>query len=214
MNMRRTWSLVVLMTAVVMVVVPQAHAEEEGVAREPNGSLMDEPPGARSLLSTPATRVEHERYWWQNLSVDVASLTLLASAIAADEFTGNEDLPEVLGFAALLGYGLGSPIVHIAQHGNVNRALLSLLLRGGVPLAGAFVGTLLPGCGQEEFICDEQVIGLLAGVGAAMVIDYVWLAGKRVERVPARGLSARRLSIVPSVSPSGDAVALGLSGRF
>lgn len=95
----------------------------------------------------------------------------------------------------------------------MNRALLSLLLRGGLPLAGGYVGGFFARdrCGPDEFLCglEDVFAGMLVGVGAAMVIDYVWLAGKRVERVPARGLS-----IVPSVSASQDAVALGLSGRF
>ena len=209
MNMRRTWSLVALMTAVVMVVVPQAHAEEEGGAREPNGSLMSGPPGTRAVSSTTASKVEYERYWWQNLIVDAASLALASSAGAFDQSPGGENLSKVMFISAAVGYGMGSPIVHMVHHRNVNRALLSLLLRAGLPLAGGYVGTLLPGCRQEEFVCGETAIGMLAGLGAALAIDYVWLARKRVERVPARGLS-----IVPSVSPSQDAVVLGLSGRF
>lgn len=217
MQTRAPGILIVLITVAGMGMAPRAHAEEAGALV--GGAPSAEAPAtgavpALAVSATTAPRAEYQRYWKQSLVIDAASLAVFVTAVAAGELTEGSVVPEAVGSAAVLSYLLGSPILHIAHHGNMNRAVLSALLRGGLPVAGLIAGARVAPCHRSDYpggFCglSEALLGMAVGVGAAVAIDYTWLARKRIERVPARGLS-----IVPSMSARRDGFAFGLAGSF
>lgn len=206
--------LIALMVVAGMGMAPRAHAEEGGGARDPDGSSTSGPPGLAGSSTTAPPR-EYEHYWRQNLAIDAASAALMVSVFVVDDYTDGESVPIVLLTSGVAGYLLGSPVVHAAHHGNLSRAGLSLLLRGGLPVAGLYLGRNTVRCPPSSpdtiGTCgvSEMLIGGAIGLGTALLIDYGWLARKRIERAPASGLS-----IVPSMSADRDAFTLGLAGHF
>lgn len=214
MQMKSKGLLIVLMVVAGTETASRVHAEEGGTSRHPEGAFVGGPPGL-AVSSAPAPGREYEHYWEQNLAIDAASVALMVSAFVVDDYTDGESVPIVLLSSGVAGYLLGSPIVHTVHHGNLGRATLSLLLRGGLPVAGLYLGRNTVRCPPSSpdtiGTCgvSEMLIGGAIGLGTALLIDYGWLARKRIERVPASGLS-----IVPSMSASPDAFTVGLSGRF
>jgi hypothetical protein len=139
---------------------------------------------------------------WYGLPIliaDGAAYILLATAIS------NEKSKTVTVPLSLPVYGLSGPVTH-AANGHWGRAGISLLMRAGLPLAGAMLGA--SGCTRDSGDCASGIISLaVVGMAAASVIDVAALAWEPVETSTAASL---RLS----VAMGGDATWLGAGGSF
>jgi hypothetical protein len=168
------------------------------------GTARAQAPGLTPITTTEAPETIEERYGWQILLADLA-------AIAAGAATEEGEIT----LAAYLG---GGPVIHLA-HGSPGRAMGSLALRAGLPLAGALLGVAIeePSC-EGEFLCGVGglIIGGTLGVLTASAIDIGVLAKKsrRVER-PRGLLRLGSIDANPSLAPTRDhGMSLGLSGTF
>jgi len=161
---------------------------------------------------SPATT---RRYGFELAAADAAALTITAVASTSRGDRGAIASVSLFTFA---------PLVHLA-HGNRHGAETSLGLRLALPAIGAVAG-LVGGaaiqhasttCAAEP--CEPadglatgafvgMGIGTLAGMGAAMVIDYAFLGKKRVEIGPEHAAWS------PVVSASQHGVSLGVTGTF
>jgi hypothetical protein len=123
---------------------------------------------------------------------------LIAGVSLADSPGG---LGKGLGSLSLVGYAFGAPVVHLV-HEHPERALISLLLRGGLPLLFGAIGAEVEDCFEDEFFCGVggAVLGGLAGVTTAIVVDAAVLTH---ENVPAKSSSAHSSS-VPSLGVFSD----------
>lgn len=171
---------------------------------------------AQPMLAPPVQPLVHvQDYRWQLVVADLATFGLGFA-------TQSSAIP-------LLGYFGASPMVH-AMHGNHGRALGSLGLRIGLPTAGVLVGMAVaaPRCAREsqepqvdhEFWPDfcggeEMAVGLLGGIGAAYLIDWMFLG--RVQKSVAQPavIHTRAFAANPilHIDPQGG-VSLGLGGTF
>ena len=189
---------------VCFAVLPQAHAQEKAaetpapaaaVAEQqhlapPKTSLRPVQPAAQPVepSSSDLHTVSHW-YGWQTLATDGASLLLMVAAASASDAPGAEEMA----WLSLGGYLGGGPIVHLA-HGEPVRALGSLALRGGLPILTGVVGSQLENCTPSSDFCGlgGAVLGGMAGLVTAMVIDSAVLANERVvvhsSRVPVVGV--------------------------
>jgi hypothetical protein len=122
---------------------------------------------------------------------------LLTTAITVEK-----SAPFTLPFG-LPAYVLGGPIVHGA-HGYWGRAAVSLVLRGGLPLAGAALGA--SGCGGGSDCANGVATTAILGMAIASLIDLAALSWEPATPAPA-GLQA-------SVSWSTQLVWLGAGGTF
>ena len=125
--------------------------------------------------------------------------------------------------AALGGYVLGGPIVHLA-HGEIGRAAGSLGLRAGLPVAGAASGYLLVTATAGD--CHGDLCGLTAvvfgalggmlGVVAATIIDPAALAYEKVpDAKPAHAPKPRSVALAPLAGPRKEGgFEVGLGGTF
>lgn len=162
--------------------LPRGDADE-GHARV----VLDPAPEAAPVETGGRTRW----YGWQNLIVDgLVGLVTLGLATGAS-WPRERDQALVVG---LLGYGLGSPLVHLG-HGRGGAAAGSLALRVVAPLLGAALGK-----GLEP--------ALMLGA-AAVAVDDALLAREKVPATP----------VVPRVStvrdPAGRLVPIvGAAGAF
>jgi len=99
----------------------------------------------------------------------------------------------------------GGSMVH-AAYGEYDRALGSFLLRGAGAVVGMAAGSAIP-CDEAEsrlLSCkdDQMMMGAVAGVGAVMVAEAIWLADKPIQK--------DRIALVPYVAGT----ELGVAGRF
>jgi hypothetical protein len=169
------------------------------------------PPSPADQGDAQGDEGEQEKLVWYGyklLLADAASLTLVFAGIGSDLAP--------LGVTGLGGVFLGGPIVHGIE-GQGGRALASLGLRVGMPLAGAALATWSYNRGNDKSgECDcmggflATAGGLVLGMGAAMLVDAAFL-GWRSEPIASDNKS---LSLVPSfgLAPGGGSV--GLAGRF
>jgi hypothetical protein len=103
------------------------------------------------------------------------------------------------------GYLLAAPIVHVA-HGNPGRAVASLGLRVGLPVAFFGVGALVEDCQGREFCgLASLVIGVPLGMATAIALDAAVLARDTVERP---------LAILPTLTVGSGSASPGLGGTF
>lgn len=176
-----------------------APAAEPPSAFFPMAPAQPEPERDRAeAWSPPRQRTERRWYGHQTLLVDGASI----AALFADPG---------LGAGGLI---LGGPVVHTA-HGHVGKALGSLGLRVGAPIAGgaagmAFEGAASGGCSGEWGCLRGAVVGFFVGAVSAIAIDSAVLANEDVpasERGPSVGLK-------PSISIGKRDLAAGLTGWF
>jgi hypothetical protein len=154
-------------------------------------------PSPESAASTPASS---GWYGWQILLADTASITLVFAGGA------RSDAAVTAGLAGWIGAG---PAVHLA-HGDVGKGALSLALRLGLPLLGAWAGSRIAGCAGQSGDNDEcggpAALGGLFGVLAAETIDDGWLANGGAVGPPSE--TAR-----PPTPPDGFPVGLMLAPR-
>ncbi len=172
------------------------------------------PPGLAPLQepAQPRPAPGHEGYRLQTLAADGAAALFVVAAVASSNSNGDGDR---YGQLALGTYLLGAPIVH-AVHGHASRALASLALRVGLPLAGAYVGSALASHGNKcTDYCDEDsddelggvILGGLAGMLAAVAIDTGVLARGDEVAAPAR-------TIAPAIAPTQGGMSFGVSGAW
>ncbi|HEY0195439.1 MAG TPA: hypothetical protein VGC42_30195 [Kofleriaceae bacterium] len=145
--------------------------------------------------------VREPDYRWQLVVSDLGVIGMLASARESGVELG------------LLTYAFAAPIIHEAN-ADGTRALSSLGLRLGLPLAGAltmgFVAKAVGTCGGAYCDSDDgpvasMLVGALVGMAAAIVIDDVYIGRPRT-------IESRGISLSASVDKSRTTV--GLAGRF
>ena len=153
----------------------------------------DDPPRPPGLIDTEQGHLPSYR---------AETLALDGLAVGAMLLAGHGN--GVVGIAGLGTFLLGAPIVH-ARHGSATRAVTSLALRVGLPLAGGMIGARMFH-GEDE----EQVGGviLVGGIGAlvAVVIDTAFLAGEQETRRPR--------TWTPTVRATRDGYTMGIGGAF
>ena len=162
---------------------------------------------AQSAAPAPATRSVSHWYGWQTLATDGASVVVALLGVAVSD--GSERLGQGMGYTALLGYALGGPVVH-AVHGNPGRAIGSLALRGGLPLAAGYAGSALEDCPDDADFCGlgGALLGGTLGVLGAILIDAAALG--REERIEARPSTWPVLGFMAD----GERTWVTASGRF
>jgi hypothetical protein len=158
----------------------------------------DTPPPA------PVTFVQTEHFGGQVALADAAAIALSIGLAAG---TRNRVL--------LAGGVLGGPTVH-AVHGDGAGAVEGLLLRLGLPVAGALIGGALDAsnCGSDFSQCglEGALVGGFVGVLSATAIDASLLSHHTTRVVMAQ---TPRWSAMPTlaISPHGGAI-VGLSARL
>lgn len=135
-----------------------------------------------------------------------------------------DDMPRDVGMVFLVAGNLGTAFsgaaVHIA-HGEGRRALASVGMRGGLALLGFGIGAAIP-CtdpprenpyAYQIFGCEMNgaMIGAIAGVSSAFVLETIFLTDKRVPK-SRLGSPARTWTPIVNAAPGGGQ--LGLAGTF
>jgi hypothetical protein len=111
--------------------------------------------------------------------------------------------------------------VHLI-HDRPGPALGTFGLRMAAPLVGMYAGSAIAGCGHsstdregEPCGLTESGIGILAGAGAAIAIDAIFLARKETPSAEHRQKrTALRPRLAPGVVVTGERRALVLTGTF
>ena len=156
------------------------------------------PPGSAPPADAPTEQVVTTRYGWQIAAVDVA---VVAAAAGLGENGGVQ-----VGIAGLL---LGGPIVHLA-HGHSGRALGSLGLRAGVPVAGTFAFALA--CNASDDDPSGETLHCLGPAAAGFLLGLAVV--ETVDLISARDVESSALPVAPTLTVGGGAAQLGLAGRF
>lgn len=136
-------------------------------AQDARAADPDDPASTASQVVTPQSGVVTTREWygWQTLTVDGASVLLVAGAVAANT--------PLLIYPGLLGFVAGAPIVH-AAHGRPWMAVGDGVLR----LIAVPLGALIGAAAVSSHCGDGFAFGLCvvsggfagAGVGASIPI--------------------------------------------
>lgn len=211
----------------------QIQAQQGQVAEEPEASVVSQGAEELQVSEQPRTfeqpiaseRATPERprtswYGWQTAASDVGVIGLWIAAYLVDEaksgsasWQSYDAASNVLVWSGVAVYALGAPAIHLA-HGNGRKALGSLGLRAGLPVAGAIAGMLIGAvaCGNSDsdFVPCPVVLGALGFVSggvAAPIVDGTVVARETVTPPAERRLQA---AFVPSAS--GGTFVLG--GRF
>ncbi len=153
----------------------------------------------------PPTTTSHW-YGWQNLLADGGSIV---GGLGAAGATQSADLLWI----GVVGYFLGSPVVHVV-HGRAVPAVVSLAMHVGLPYAGVRLGAKAEDCPAHEYAdgCGfgGALIGLGIGVLAATAIDAAALA---YEDVPPPTKSSS-FGVAPTFAFDRGRTTLGLVGTF
>lgn len=181
-------------------VAPEPHSRGIESARAPR---TPEPPPAASEEVDPETQTQW--YGWQTLSLDAAAVLL---AFGASGGTALSEAAPLMGATSLGTYALGAPITHLA-HDNPGRAIGSLLLRGGLPIAFGAAGVGIEDCPDGGDFCglSGALYGGLVGALTAVVVDATLLS---YEEVPVEESALPNIGL--AVDPRGAALVVG--GRF
>jgi hypothetical protein len=154
-------------------------------------------PPVATVAAPPADR--HVGYRLELAAVDLAGVAVIGAGVA----TRNG----VLTGAGSLSLLFAAPIAH-GVLGNPRSAGLSFAVRAGLPvlgiLAGALVGSDAKG-GDEEGVIGFALGGMVVGGVSALVIDYAFLARRRVAEPSGHTLA---------VTPTDGGAVLGVAGRF
>jgi hypothetical protein len=201
-----------LLGTVLAVVVALAAAS----ARAQSLPAYGEEPTARVDPPQPGTG-----YRLQIIAADALSVAALGGLAITQHYAYNPRISDVVGGAALGGYALGGPIIHMA-HRQWNRGAISLALRVGLPVIGAVVGFKSATCTPGEWFCGvgEAVAGLAIGAGAAAVIDSAFVVPSSASDTPepARATTATRpaagLLVSPRIVATPDVAMVGVGGLF
>jgi hypothetical protein len=140
--------------------------------------------------SQPDTVEVVPHYGWQIVAADLVGLTVALSARSGRLAAGI--------------YLFDGAFIH-SMHGRPGRAAASVLLRAGLPIAGAFI------LGTATQPDDEFPVGLVLGFGlglaTAALLDATLIA--RPVTVPRRSMTW-----TPQLSVTHDRIALGIAGGF
>jgi hypothetical protein len=164
----------------------------------PSVALTPAAPASAPVATAEAPADRHVGYRLDLAVVDLASAAVIGAGVAlgSDELTATGAVS--LFFAA--------PIAH-AVLGNPRSSPLSFAARAGLPvlglLGGAATGHLV--YGNEEAVGAYAAAGMMAGGVTALVVDYAFLARRRVAERPGHALT---------VVPTAGGAVLGLGGRF
>jgi hypothetical protein len=164
----------------------------------------------------PSAQPASHWYGWQTLTADGTAVALLLTGVGASAANEQSDSSTVFLVGAAGAYA-APPVIHFA-HGNIGRGVLSLGLRAGLPLGGAFVGANSRDCSDGSETCElgGVALGLFAGWAGAVAIDAAalsWEPEATPPPAPRAAVSPRltEVAIAPR-APNGDAqlgVALG-----
>jgi hypothetical protein len=173
-------------------------------ASSSGGAVPPSPPPTMAGFERPAMTAEDRRAETSGRSYGLHIVGIDAASIVAGAATGRGEV-----FVA--GWLLGAPLVHLA-HGNPGRALGSLALHAGLPLAGALVGFAAESCGPTDgAFCGlgGAIIGTGLGMIAATSIDAAALA--QDTDVPSQPAVAR---FIPQLQVGAGRVTVGVIGRL
>ena len=150
----------------------------------------------------PVPLVEARGTWYGG-TVLMFDGAMIATAVGCAALTQSEgcQLP-------VYGYLLGGPIIHGRHHG-WGRALASVGLRLGLPLAGLLLG-LSTGSSDGWPAFGAGAVGAGVGVVAAIAVDATWA----YDDAPAPRSPPRPLAFSPALSLGRGGGAIGLQGRF
>lgn len=119
-----------------------------------------------------------------------------------------------VGVPGLAGMVLAAPAVHVSQEQG-GRALGSLGLRLGMPIAGAALAVWMherDQKGRQECDCMGGILagfgGMALGLTSAMVVDALFLGWRR------QPVAERSVALLPSLAVTPNGAAMGLAGRF
>jgi hypothetical protein len=155
--------------------------------------------------SEPPT--ETRWYGWQNGLVDAATIGLMVEGVNTN--SGGA------GWIGLVGWAIGSPIVHIA-HERGGAAIASLGMRVGFPFLGGVIGSASCSNGHQEdgWGCFGAVAGgVLFGGVIAMIVDDAALAHETVKKEPEPWVTPTA-SIVRAPDGKSATPTFGLAGVF
>ena len=158
------------------------------VALAPTAAQAQDPPAP--ILSPTSHDPDEDRSWygWKTFGVDAVWMGAFALGVRMDGDPALE-VPRYLVYgAALSGYLVSAPLVHLSQ-GNRTRAAASLGIRVGVPLLGAAIGYRLGLRADDptsDARCPDCPMTLAAGfatlgAGVAMLVDGFGLAWEHPE---------------------------------
>jgi len=176
---------------------------------------------AAPQVREPAASPERRWYGGETLLSDVASLALVFGGLKAADGNGIYDsgtpaAANALTTLGLVGYAAGAPALHLI-HERPLPALGSFGLRVGLPVLGGVLGSALAQCPppppQEYGSCGtgELVLGVSAGVLAAIVVDATVLGWKTEKPEPPAG---PRVGFAPVISNDGKRAELHVYGSF
>jgi hypothetical protein len=175
---------------------------------------------ARPARAEAPSGTETTWYGWQTLALDATAIALWGAAAAFDDaryaspsYSTYGELSDAAIAAGFVVYLLGPPLLHLG-HGNGEKVATSLLLRLGLPIAGALVGGAVGraalgsgGDADVPYPLAAGIVGFVAGGIAAMAIDAAVVARKPVA---CRSAPA----IQPVVVPLAGGARFVLAGRF
>ena len=189
--------LVVIVLALGLGALPATASADVPAPSEAAGRQLS-PPSATPVPDPPApSRVTYIG------TMAVASLFPFAMAAVMSAEEPSAGL--LIGTSAL--FVAGGPLVH-ALHGQSPRVTASVLLRLGLPAAGALVGTVVylrQDCGDCPDGPAPIAFGAAGGVLAATAVELFLAATPRPRSRP---------TIAPTVSPASGGLSLGLVGSF
>jgi len=97
-------------------------------------------------------------------------------------------------------------------HGNFGRGAISLALRVGTPLLGAFV--LSSNCDGEGDCMGGVLLGAVLGVAGAIVLDAAVVAREAVPVQDSSGIAIGPVHVTPAVAAGKDQASFSLVGVF
>jgi hypothetical protein len=165
-------------------------------------------PGSGSGASAATPPPDSHWYGWQILAADLVTLGTLSLCTSAADAGIDADYCAL----TVIPWVTGAAAIHWAGHGNPLRALVSVALHAGLPLAGAYLGDAArcDGCAEEGDM--NVLIGVVAGVVFATLLDTAF----SIEAVPRAPAVSRRSgpTLTPTLATGGGALGLGLAGTF
>ncbi len=182
-----------VLLALALALLPVVARAEPGVVRP-----------ARSVTPT-----DPEEDWIARRGVWYGSQTLGCDALSVLVFSAALGGGTPLAVAGVSGFVLGAPIVHMV-HENAWVAGVSLAMRLGFPVLGAWIGTKLDrGIGGSA-------LGGVIGIVAASAVDAKFLAYEANDSPPSTRRRAESGIALPllAVGMQSNQMTLSLGGRF
>ena len=142
-------------------------------------------------------------YGWENFLADAASISLLGASTSLNA--------PGLAYAGLLGYVVGSPVIH-AANGSSRKTAASAALRLSLPLVGGLIAYALPKSNKADDVEPALAIaaGVIGGAVIAMVIYDFLIARKTVPNPDRSQVQSGSLRLVPLVSKEVKGLSLSL----